>query len=440
MGKKGFFQMLGKFMGKQKGVAVTARPKSETQIRHDLPVVNPNKGKGLFDSEEERAAVMAKIRQELANKAKEEDRNYAPATDPEVSKLLQGLTEGERNEFFRVHQKSMQDRRDDETMSQREIDILTLRAMKRSSAYAAVASSNVSSIRWDEMHTFSGKCSRDLTYPEIVLLSKFTGKRAKSVKEFSPAGYFTYDYHLDLNESIKNMFASGLICYADFKTCLECMTVKELKEILTECNLAVGGKKSALVDRIITNCDPVMWESRIDRRVMLTDAGRELVAKYDVLMICQNNSGIFSIGLEEAGTMREQHPDWSAYEIVRFILGERSKRDLDNRNYGLYRNCLFGISEAYRLEGDREMQKHYLLQCCFMDAIGYANGGSIEERLAILAPGLISRLAHIYKDGAFTLVEDYQEALKVLPIPRIRDNEIRALDDIRDALLEQGCG
>lgn len=278
---------------------------------------------------------------------------------------------------------------------------------------------------------------RTLSYPEVLLLSKLDGKALNS---YIVPGYFTYEYHLDFGQSVDAMFDSGLICYADFKTSLEGMTVKELKCILTESNLPVTGKKSTLVDRIVASCDPSEWEGRIDRRVMVTDAGRELVAKYDVLMVCQNNSGIFSIALEEAGTMREQHPDWSAYEIIRFILGNRSKRDLDNRNYGLYRNCLFGISEAYRLECDREMQKHYLLQCCFMDAIGYVNGGTIEERLAILAPGLISRLAHIYKDAAFTLVEDYQEALKELPIPRIRDNEIRALDDIRDALLEQGCG
>lgn len=437
MGKKGFFQMLGKFMGKEKGEVVTARPKAETQIMHDLPVVNPNKGKGLFDSEEERAAAIERARQELIEKAKKENSSYDPVTDPEVSLLLQRLSQGDRAGFFKARERSIRDRRDDETMSQRDMDILTLRAMQRSTAYGAVVSHNDTSIRWDSMSVPSEGVTRDLTHPEILLLSKFSGKQAKSIKKFSPAGYFTYDYHLDLNESIKTMFASGLICYADFKTCLEAMTVKELKEILADCDLSVGGKKSILVERITENCDSVVWEKRIDRRVTLTDKGRELVAKYDVLMVCQNNSGIFSIALEEAGTMREQHPDWSAYEIIRFILGDRSKRDLDNRNYGLYRNCLFGISEAYRLEGDREMQKHYLLQCCFMDAIGYANGGSIEERLAILAPGLISRLAHIYAHETTSFGEDYQEALKTLPVPRTSEYEIRAFAAIREALAEQ---
>lgn len=274
---------------------------------------------------------------------------------------------------------------------------------------------------------------RKLSYPEVVLLSKLDGKALNS---YIVPGYFTYEYHLDFGQSIDAMFDAGLICYADFKTSLEGMTVKELKCILTESNLSVAGKKSTLVDRIVASCDPSEWEGRIDRRVMVTDAGRELVAKYDVLMVCQNNSGIFSIALEEAGTMREQHPDWSAYDIIRFILGERSKRDLDNRNYGLYRNCLFGISEAYRFEGNVENQKRYIIQCCFLDAIGYANGGTIEERLAGLAPGLISRLAHIYKYETASFAEDYREALKSLPVPRTTEYEIRAFGAIRQAIAE----
>ena len=416
MGKKGIFQMLRKFMGKEKGEVVTVHQQSE----------------------EDRAAAIDNARRELIESATKENSSYNPATDSEVSMLLQKLSQEDRTEFFRVRERSIQDRRDDETLSQRDIDMLTLRAMQRSTADGAVASHDSEPIRWDDMPSSSEAVVRDLTCPEILLLSRFSGEKGKSIKTFSPGEYFTHEYHLDLNESIKTMFASGLICYADFETCLKCMTVKELKEILAECNLAVGGKKSVLVDRIVTNCDPVMWESRIDRRVMLTDAGRELVEKYGILSVCQNNSGIFSIGLDEAGAMREQHPEWSGYEIVLFILGERSKRNLENRHCVSYRNCLFRISEAHRLGGNIEMQKHYLLQCCFMDANGYVDDYAVEERLAFLAPGLIAQLAYIYKDSAFTLEEDYQEALKALPVPRTRQQEIRALDDIRAALMERG--
>lgn len=420
MANSGFISFLAKLVRKRKQGSVD--PSTKLEMGGSCPV-HSDEPKGLFDSEEERLAAIEKARQELRAKAEQEDATYDPANDPEVCQLLQSLSIADRSEFFRVREQSIHNRKSDETLSQRELDILTLQAMKHSSSRTAVAPKE------------NGSCN--LSYPEIVLLAKLD---KKALNSYIAPGYFTYDYHLDLNASIDSFFENGLIAYADFKTCLEGMTVKELKEILEKSGLAISGKKSALVDRIITNCNPAVWEKRIDRRVMLTDVGRELVTKYDVLIVCQNNSGVFSVSLDEAGSMREQYPEWSAYQIIRFVLDNRSKKHLAECDYGLYRNCLFGISETHRFEGNLEKQKHYLLQCCFMDAIGYANGGAVEERLAILAPGLISRLAHIYRDNAFALAEDYQQALKVLPIPRTPDYEMRASNTIREALVEQGCG
>lgn len=96
---------------------------------------NSDKPKGLFDSEEECAAALEKVRQELKLKAEQENRTYDPANDFEVCGLLQSLSEADRSEFFRVREQSMRNRRDDETFSQRDLDILELQAMQRSAAF-----------------------------------------------------------------------------------------------------------------------------------------------------------------------------------------------------------------------------------------------------------------------------------------------------------------
>lgn len=431
------FQLLGRLLRKEKKEATTTKPqKAEISKAADLSVVHPDKSQGLFDSEEERTAVIEKIRQDLLQKSKQENSSYDPMDDPEVSQLLQNLSKEDRSEFFRVRERSMRNRRDDETLSQRDLDILNLRAMQRSAAFSAVTLRNEKSVDWNSMPTPDVGDCRALSFPEILLLAKINGK---SVKKFHVPGYFTHDYNLDLNDSIKTMFSSGFICYADFETCLEAMTVKELQKILAECGLTVGGNKSALIVRILTHCDPALWETRIDKRITLTEKGRKLIDQNDVLIYCQNNSGVFSIKPDEAGALRTSHPDWSMYQIVRFILEKRGEEYLTAQHYGLYRDALYGISQTYRHEGAVEKEKCYLLQCCYMDANGYGNGNRIEKRLAMLTPALIAELARLYRQGKMELDSDYNEALKMLPVPRTSDLESRALEVIKEALLGPDC-
>jgi len=430
MGKKGLLKFWGNMLGKE-----PSNPKQapSTTQRKEMPKVNP-KPPSLFDGEEERAAVYEKVRKQLAEEAARENETYDPDNDPEVSKLLQMLSEVERSEFFKVRERSTKSCADDEVLSQRELDILNLKAMVKSAEHRSANLHNVDSIRWDNMPEFNEDKMREFSPAEILLLSKIDGK---IVGKFAPPGYFIQDYHLNLNDSIRDMFASGLLCYADLETCLNILTVKELKPILQDYNLPVSGKKSVLIEKLLQNCDSVELERRTDRCVALTSRGKEIAEKYDVLPYCQNNSVFCTITLDEAALLREEHPEWSKYQIVRSVLEDQGKKHLAKKDYGLYRNTLFGISETYRHESNEDLQKHYLLQCCYLDAIGYANGNAIEDRLAILAPGLVAQLRHIYKDDIKPFGEDYQNAVKSLPVPRSMDYEIRAFGMIRQALLEQ---
>ena len=132
MANSGFVNFLAKLVGKRKQGSVD--PSTKPEMGGSCPV-HSDEPKGLFDSEEERLAAIEKARQELRAKAEQEDATYDPANDPEVCRLLQSLSIADRSEFFRVREQSIRNRRSDETLSQRELDILTLQAMNRSAAF-----------------------------------------------------------------------------------------------------------------------------------------------------------------------------------------------------------------------------------------------------------------------------------------------------------------
>ena len=132
MANGNFVNLLAKLVGKRKRGSIDSFPKPDKGVSHPTYSDEP---KGLFDCEEDRLAAIEKARQELRAKAELEDATYDPANDPEVCRLLHSLSIADRSEFFRIREQSIRNRRSDETLSQRELDIFTLQAMIRSAAF-----------------------------------------------------------------------------------------------------------------------------------------------------------------------------------------------------------------------------------------------------------------------------------------------------------------
>lgn len=76
---------------------------------------------------------LARVR--AAQQAAAENRIYDPDLEADIAGRLDALGEPYKTEFYRMREQSIMSRRDDEPLSQRDIDMLNLSALERSAAY-----------------------------------------------------------------------------------------------------------------------------------------------------------------------------------------------------------------------------------------------------------------------------------------------------------------
>ena len=70
-----------------------------------------------------------------AQQAAVESRIYDPDFEADIARRLDALGEPYKSEFFRVREQAILSRRDDEPLSQQDIDLMNLSALERSAAY-----------------------------------------------------------------------------------------------------------------------------------------------------------------------------------------------------------------------------------------------------------------------------------------------------------------
>ena len=75
------------------------------------------------------------VRFRMVEEARAKNRVYDPEHEAEISRRLDALGEPYKSEFYRVREISVKTRQENETISQQELDILTLEAMERSEAF-----------------------------------------------------------------------------------------------------------------------------------------------------------------------------------------------------------------------------------------------------------------------------------------------------------------
>ena len=223
-------------------------------------------------------------------------------------------------------------------------------AKARSAAFAERAAENESGIAWAEMAEVEQEEIAELLPAEILLLDRIDGKRLNRV---SIPGYFTHDYHLNLGESVRRLFAGGFL------------------------RVSTPAKKGQ------------------SPKIEHTEAGAELLRMYSAVPYASSCGGSFGVSINEAFAVSECYPEMSKFAVIRFILERRAEESFGAGEYGAYRNALYGLSENYRIEGDVDSQKKLLMQCCYLDSIGAGNGGVVSGAHAGLAPRVISVLKEI---------------------------------------------
>jgi len=108
-------------------------------------------------------------------------------------------------------------------------------------------------------------------------------------------------------------------------------------------------------------------------------------------------------------------------------------KELQEQNWGLYRNTLFEIGELFRMEGKRFQALWKFFEVCYLDLNGPKNYGVLPENLAKefpafepdeegLAPGVLDRIDTLVEEMKLSRQDAralFDEAAKRFAMPQL---------------------
>lgn len=97
--------------------------------------------------------------------------------------------------------------------------------------------------------------------------------------------YFEYRYGVDSEECIETLIKLGYAKVCSAKDSLNCLNMRELKEILKKLNLQTTGKKENLLSRVIEyGAEQELEALFFLRKYGITSPGEEVLKKYDSII------------------------------------------------------------------------------------------------------------------------------------------------------------
>lgn len=232
-----------------------------------------------------------------------------------------------------------------------------------------------------------------LSLEEILFLWYLDGTEA-SGQEI--AGYWTHDYNIDYAAASKKLFSYGYLAFAGTDIKLAKQNVSDLKSFLAGHALPVSGRKAALIQRILENSTEEDIDAAFHEEYFaLTPAGKSLVNDNSHLIYFHQHRAHFGLSLELADSIKRAHPDYSEYDIALFALEKDGMHHHRNKDWGLWRNTLYNRAVVYQERGEYARELELLLQVCYIDIRGYGNGDTLYPHIAMFAPAITGRIAHI---------------------------------------------
>lgn len=191
--------------------------------------------------------------------------------------------------------------------------------------------------------------------------------------------YISYEYniHSPLLKH-KEMIEKGYLEKGEFSDALKELKVSELKAILATHNLPVSGKKTDLIQRILTsdiNKDTV----DIPLIYVLSDKGKEYVEKYVYYIKFANYLNNSEVTLEAFDKIKAQQPYLSVTDIVWQIYNARYIEHQTNGDYGLLRNLEMSRYELLKSENRLADATYRLIATLYYELSGMGNGNCIND-------------------------------------------------------------
>ena len=207
-----------------------------------------------------------------------------------------------------------------------------------------------------------------LTVAQLRFLDRIAGKGT----DFIPPGYFEYEYHMDCQKTINDLFHSGYLAFSGPMDSVRLADMPTLRELAKKKGLKAGGKKSDIIQRILEKYTPAeMDELDLPRRYALTDKGTSILRENDALIRYFLTFSSREWTTPEAIiSAQKAHPNLTGEEILIMMLNERIRKartysaKLPFCNYLLHfyhddtsRQVLNRIIEAITSEADRELKQ-----------------------------------------------------------------------------------
>ncbi|WP_257532982.1 SAP domain-containing protein [Irregularibacter muris] len=246
-------------------------------------------------------------------------------------------------------------------------------------------------------------------YPHEILLLSYAPKYYLEGNSYP--GFWWYKYGVkDVDKCLISLKDRGFLQIGSLRSAIEKEIAAVLKDVLKDNGLKVSGKKAELVQRLMDEVPEATLKDIFTKYTYeLTDAGKEILKKEEYIPYIHLH-GIEDLDIWSLSKKVQDKPGYPYRDVIWGYLNERSMVHIKNKDFGLYRNCRFSMSEFVKEEGKLDNAFSLLAEVILYDLSGLSNGFSMQfmdiygdnyfpykNSIVTMAPGITSR------------VVDYQE-------------------------------
>ena len=219
-------------------------------------------------------------------------------------------------------------------------------------------------------------------YPHEILMlhyaSTYFPNEKNSFQEFWRIRYGVFD----CENVLKSLVARGFIkIEVNTLLNLQSQTTLNLKTFLKDNKLPTSGKKEDLINRIIENIDEDKFPNTLKKmRYVLTDSAKKSMDESEYILYFHSHF-IEELDIWKLNRLLNTEPKSDYKNTIGNYLIKKSKEHLENKDFGLYRNCKLNLFNLLYEQEDYHSAYILLLEVIYLDINTYLDNNFGEECL-----------------------------------------------------------
>lgn len=215
-------------------------------------------------------------------------------------------------------------------------------------------------------------------YPHEILVLNYASKFY--IDQTSYQSFWLYEYGIrDMGKILKSLFERGFLVIGDLKHAIENETISILKEELRKHNLKLTGKKSELIERLLSEVPREILNLRFTRkRYQLTDIGIQSIEDEDYIMYIHKKhpSNIGGLTIWKLNQLMNSEPYMPYRDKIWGYLNERSIKNPYTKDAYLYRDTRICMARFLHEEKQYEKELPFLAEVIYLTLNGVCRGFS----------------------------------------------------------------